>query len=103
MTFALWLALLFAPPQAVVNHTVELGWEWAQGTGDAATGFHIQKAIIFHRFQVADTLSPDVRTWTDTDVKNGETYVYAVSAFNAAGDSYFSNRKVVTIVGRLKP
>lgn len=91
----LWVALL-APAR---QHTVELNWRWERGDKDAAQGFHIQRTSVLHRFVVVSTLPVTARNWTDTAVENGIAYVYAISAFNEAGDS-FSNRIVLVIPER---
>ncbi len=79
----IWAATLNAQP-----HSNALTWAWSQGTGDAATGFHVQRAVNGAPAVVVATLNGvAIKTYTDTNVVAGQTSVYTVTAFNTGGDS----------------
>lgn len=84
---------------AAQNHSVTLSWAWTQGTGDIATGFHIQRSAISGGpyTTIATISSPTTLTYIDTNVVAGQQYYYVVTAFNSGGDSVPSNQVACTI------
>ena len=81
------------------NHSVTLSWTWAQGTGDPATGFHIQRSqVTGGPYAVIATVpSSSTLTFIDSSVVGGQTYFYVVTAFNGGGDSLPSNQVTCNI------
>jgi hypothetical protein len=80
------------------THSNTLTWAWSQGTGDAATGFHIWKSAAtpvsttgLPYATIIGSTGPSPFTYTDTNVVAGQTNYYVVTAFNAGGDSTPSN------------
>ncbi len=80
------------------SHSNTLTWAWSQGTGDAATGFHVQKSQTSGGpYTVVATISsPTILTYVDTAVVAGQTNYYVVTAFNAGGESVPSNQATCT-------
>ena len=78
---------------AMAQHSATVSWSWAQGTGDAAVGYHVQRsATTGGPYTVIATVSPaTVLSYVDNAVVGGQTYFYVVTAFNSAGDSPLSN------------
>ena len=88
-TLFLFLLSLTLSAQAADPHpSVRLNWQWSQGAGDAATGFHVQRsAIPGGPYTVVGTVPAGTLTYLDTTVIAGGTYYYVVTAYNAGGDS----------------
>lgn len=101
------LLLLLVFPLALFgqNHSVTLTWNWSQGTGDPATGFHIQRsATAGGPYTVIGTVgSPVTLTYVDTAVVAGQTYYYVVTAFNGGGDSTPSNQVTCVVPFQAPP
>src|SRR4051812_17223753 len=89
-----FLLLPACPILAAQNHSVTLSWGWSQGTGDLATGFHVQRASVSGGpyTVIATVNSPSILTYIDTAVVAGQQYYYVVTAFNSGGDSTPSNQ-----------
>lgn len=85
-------AVLSSPAQ---QHSNTLTWAWSQGTGDAATGFHIRKASVSGGpyTTIATVLLPAM-TYVDLAVVSGQTNYYVVTAYNTGGDSTPSNQVI---------
>lgn len=87
----LFLAFLSVVAPAVPGQphpSVTLAWSWSQGTGDPATGFHVQRSpTAGGPYTVVGTIPVDALTYLDTTVKVGQTYYYVVTAYNPGGDS----------------
>lgn len=82
------IVLFFAVAFGQANHSVTLTWTWAQGAGDPATGFHVQRSTIAGGpYTVVGTVPGATLGFVDTSVTAGVTYFYVVTAFNPAGDS----------------
>lgn len=78
----------------MAQHSVTLNWSWAQGTGDPAQGFHIQRSgTSGGPYAIVGTTSNFATpSFVDNSVVGGQTFFYVVTAFNAAGDSAPSNQ-----------
>jgi endoglucanase len=91
---------VFVTPEAKAQtHSNTLSWSWSQGTGDPATGFHVQRSTTSGGpYAVVATVgSPTTLTYVDTAVVAGATWYYVVTAFNTGGESAPSNEvKCVT-------
>jgi len=88
--------------KASASHSVVAAWLWAQGTGDAASGFHVWRAATCAGITIPGTpyatVTPSTTlTYTDTVVTAGSSYCYAVTAYNATGDSASTNQVLVAI------
>ena len=68
--------------------SVTLAWTWSQGTGDPATGFHVQRSTTTGGpYTIVATVPVGTLTYLDTTVTVGATYFYVVTAYNQSGDS----------------
>ncbi len=80
------------------QHSNTLTWQWSQGAGSPATGFHVRRATFPQGpFTTIATLTPDARIYVDNAVTAGQTNYYVVTAFNntsAPTDSLPSNQVV---------
>lgn len=94
MIHALLALLLFAPPK---KYTAVVSWTWTQDGGDPAQGFRVRRAYFLHAPAIVATVPVTQQDWTDTTVRNGEAYIYYVTAFNQKGDSQASPEKWVVI------
>jgi hypothetical protein len=96
----LLLLLLTTSALFAQAHSVTLTWNWAQGTGDPATGFVVQRATVSGGpYTVLGTVAP-ATTLTYTDTTNlvaGNTYFYTVAATGPGGESALSNETSVKI------
>src|SRR5437868_13280638 len=64
------------------------------------TGYAIERRVDgTDAFQPIATRGPDVNSYVDDGLTAGKTYVYRVRAFNAAGNSAFSNNALVVVPG----
>ncbi len=80
--------LFLATAFGQASHSVTLTWTWAQGAGDPATGFHVQRATVAGGpYTTVGTVPAATLGFLDTSVTAGVTYFYVVSAFNPGGDS----------------
>jgi len=78
--------------------SANMTWAWSQGTGDMATGFHIQRsATAGGPYTVVGTVPVGTLTYLDTSVTAGQSYFYVVTAYNSGGDSSRSNEVACTI------
>lgn len=70
------------------QHSVTLSWAWAQGTGDPAFGFHVQRsATAGGPYAVIASVPVATLMYIDSSVKAGEKWYYVVTAYNSGGDS----------------
>jgi hypothetical protein len=77
-----------AMTQTDPHPSVRLAWNWAQGTGDMATGFHVQRAATSGGpYTVVGTVPVATLTYLDTTVVAGSTWYYVVTAYNTGGES----------------
>jgi fibronectin type 3 domain-containing protein len=92
------LLLLSAPLLAQPHPSVTLAWSWSQGTGDPATGFHVQRsATTGGPYVTVATVLVGTLTYLDTTVTVGATYFYVVTSYNSAGDSAKSAEVACTL------
>ncbi len=89
LLFAILAATIFAQQHANV-----LTWQWSQGTGDPATGYHVKKATTSGGpyVTIATLTGTATTTYADVTVTSGQTNFYVVTAFNNGGDSSPSNQ-----------
>jgi subtilase family serine protease len=78
---------------AANNHQVNLSW---QESLTIQTGFIIQRSTNNHNWAQIATVGATATTYQDTTVAGNKTYYYRVCAYNAAGNSGWSN--LVTVV-----
>ncbi len=98
MRTVLLFLLLSVAALAQPHPSVTLAWSWTQGTGDPATGFHVQRAAITGGpYTVVATVPLATLTYLDTAVTVGTTYFYVVTAYNSAGDSAKSTEVTCTL------
>jgi hypothetical protein len=72
---------------------------WADNSGDE-TGFRIERALGTGSFVEVGIVGAGVTAFTDNGLKANKTYHYRVRAFNAAGNSAYSNTATVTMPRR---
>ena len=100
-TVLLLVLAIFAIAQP--HPSASLAWNWSQGTGDPATGFHVQRATTpGGPYTVVGTVpstatAVEALTYLDTAVTAGATYYYVVTAYNTAGDSAKSAEVACTL------
>jgi len=83
------------PPDAPDNLTanapecdqIDLAW---QDNSVNENGFKIERSLDGSNFNQIDTVGPDVTSYSDTTVAENTTYYYQVRAYNAGGDSGYS-------------
>jgi len=81
------------------SHSNTLSWNWSQGTGDIATGFHVWRSIslpVSITGTALTTLPVTTLTYIDANVVPGQTWNYVITAFNTGGDSVPSNSVTCT-------
>ena len=89
-----FVVLVFCQP----HPSVTLNWSWSQGTGDPATGFHVQRgSTTGGPYTTVGTVPVGTLTYLDTAVTVGTTYYYVVTAYNSAGDSPRSNEVAAVV------
>ncbi len=67
---------------------IEIAWEWSQGDGSPAAGFHIQRAETHGGpYIVIGTVPVSTLAYTDTTLEPGKNYFFIVTAFDDFGDS----------------
>lgn len=71
---------------------------WADNSTDE-TGFKIERAVGNGPFVEIGTVKADTPNFSDETVKPGITYSYRVRAYNAIGDSPYSNTLTKTVPG----
>lgn len=95
---AILLSVAACPAQIQPHPSASLTWAWVQGTGDPATGFHVQRSgTTGGPYTTVGTVPLGTLTYLDTAVTPGVTYYYVVTAYNPGGDSAFSNQAVCVI------
>src|SRR5262245_40241744 len=84
-----WLALAslaLAPIAAADQLTVS----WADNS-DNESGFKIERAVVGAMFTEVALVGPNVTSYTDSSLLPSTAYSFRVRAFNASGDSEYSN------------
>ena len=94
--------LKYAPPTPPMNLTavagngyVNLSWERPLVNGTS----NLTKYNLYRNGVLISSLSPDVLNYNDTDVVNGETYSYYITAVNSFGEGERSNKAIVIPAG----
>jgi hypothetical protein len=107
--FTLALLLLLST-SAFAQHSVALAWSWAQGTGDPATGFIVQRGTVSGGPYTTicggtgQPACPSVTqlTYVDSSIGSGQTFYYVVEATGPGGISSPSN-EVKAVIPFLPP
>ena len=92
---------LSAPPPAPSNLTATatgsatIALTWNDNSTDE-TGFAIERAMSGGSFAQITTTGANATSYNDAGLNGGVTYVYRVRAFNAAGNSSYSNEASAT-------
>lgn len=73
---------------AVSSSQIDLRWV---DNSDNENGFYIERSTDGTNFTLIRTTSPNVTSFSDTGLSPSTRYYYRVRAFNAVGDSEFSN------------
>ena len=68
---------------------------WKDNSGNE-TGFKIERSTNGVNFSQIATASVNAISYADTTVSEGKTYTYRVRAYNASGDSAYSNTATAT-------
>lgn len=82
------IALLLLIP--VVATAAQLTIQWADNS-DNENGFTLERSVNGFDFLPIADVAPDTETYTDSSLLPGVEYWYRVKAFNAAGESGYSN------------
>jgi len=99
--FQIYSGPMSAPPQAPANlaatatgsATIALTWN---DLSSDESGFAIERAIGGGNFAQVTTTGANGTSYNDAGLNSGTTYVYRVRAFNAAGNSSYSNEAAAT-------
>ncbi len=84
----IFVLLVLATSAFAQAHSVTLNWTWGQGSGDMATGFHVQRATVTGGpYATVGSVSVTSFSYQDASVVGGVTYFYVITAYNASGDS----------------
>ncbi len=78
---------------AVSSTRIDLAWT---DRASDEQGFQVERSTDDASFQPIATLAADTAAYSDTSVAASTTYYYRVRAFNAAGDSAYSNTASAT-------
>lgn len=98
--------MLLSLSVAKAQHTVTISINWAQGSGDPATGYNIWRVpnttgtcptILASGTPYAVVSSITNTTYIDTAVVAGNVFCYGVTAFNGPSNSAMSNEVSCTI------
>jgi hypothetical protein len=73
----------------------QINLSWTNNASNA-TGFQIERLNSDQTWTQVATVSASVTSWSDTGLTAGTTYTYQVRAYNAAGESAFSNLSSAT-------
>lgn len=99
----LLVAVIVSAAYAQAAHSVALSWNWAQGTGGAATTFNVKRGIAVGGPYVT-IASPVISApaYTDTSavgnvLVEGSKYCYVITAVGIGGESANSNEFCATI------
>ena len=91
-----FLCLLAVSPALAAQLTLT----WTDNAADEL-GFRIERRLSpSGPYSEITTVGPNVTTYADTTVTAGQAYCYQVRAFNAAGNSGFSNEACGTVVAQ---
>lgn len=82
------LVLLAALPISALAAQLTLTW---QDNSDDELGFKVERSADGVNFSEIASVGPDVKTYADTSVTPGTKYTYRVAAYNAIGNSPYSN------------
>ena len=86
-----------APPAAPSNLTAvavsrsQVNLTWGDNAGNES-GFKIQRSTSGGAFTLIATVGPNVTSYSNTGLQAGTKYRYRVRAYNAFGNSSFSNK-----------
>lgn len=93
--------LTLAAPQ-VTAHSATLTWNAPVG-GDAPTGYRVYRRSGPASYGTGTPVPLTPRNYVDLNVTQGTTYFYVVTAYNAGGESVFSNEVTGTIPADIPP
>jgi len=97
-----------APPNAPSNLTAEvisssqINLAWQDNSGDE-TGFKIEEKVGDGSFSQIDTVGKNVTSYQRTGLSPGTQYTYRVRAYNASGNSGYSNEAGGTTHSNIEP
>ena len=77
------------------SHAAQLQLTWTDNS-DNEDGFKIERSTGTSPFTEINVTGSDVTSYSDPDPSSGTTYCYRVRAFNATGDSTFTNEACAT-------
>ncbi len=97
------------PPAAPTNLTAtavgnQINLEWTAVSESDVTGYHIYRSLTGSgNYTQIDTILVPSTTFSDLELTANVTYYYVVTAFDAVGQSSYSNEAYATIQGTLTP
>ncbi|GAB3441340.1 Ig-like domain-containing protein [Phycicoccus ginsengisoli] len=74
------------PGAAASSEALKISWEPVSPNGPALVRYTVYRRVGSGAFSALGQTSPDTRTYTDTIPYDGQTYTYAVTATNGAGN-----------------
>ena len=77
---------------ALVSGQVVLNWV---DSSSNETGFHVERKTVGGTYTVITTTAANVKTYTDNTTSANTTYTYRVNAFNANGNSSYTNEVTI--------
>jgi hypothetical protein len=83
---------------ATLSNSSNIGLSWTDNSGEE-DGFKIERKASGGNFSEIGTVGADVTAYEDAGLSSGVTYVYRVRAFNANGNSAYSNESSATTPG----
>lgn len=81
-------------------HPENVSLEWADNSTNE-TGFRIERKTGSGPFTEIGTAGADATTYNDTTISHGNIYTYRVCAYNDAGNSSYSNERVVDLTAEM--
>jgi hypothetical protein len=83
-----------APEISIDSHAdseISFYWSVPDAHGSSLFGYNLYKSTDGESFSLFNDVNPSVNSYTDTELTNGTTYYYKVTAVNDNGESNFSN------------
>ncbi|MEW6181953.1 MAG: stalk domain-containing protein [Bacillota bacterium] len=108
MIIGLWSAAAWAAPAAPTNlegcgeSTVAIGICWTDNSSDEL-GFRIERSTDGTTFTEIATVGPGAWAFEDVPLPECTTYWYRIRAYNASGDSGYSNVANAHTIGACRP
>jgi hypothetical protein len=80
---------------AVADSSSQISISWLDNSNNES-GFRIERSLNGSSWSEIDTVASNINSYTDTGLSSETTYYYQVNAFNANGDSAYTNSTSAT-------